>query len=452
MSRLAVLTLLLATLLAACVGGSAVAPLTARHLPARTATKPFLNMPEVADGALPRLLSETGAFADVRTLTPASGLLPYDLVVPFWSDGADKLRMVAIPDGKVAVSATGEWTFPRGAVFVKTFELATDAANPRLRRRLETRLLVLDRAGGVYGASYRWRADLSDAELVDPAGLREPVVVREASGPRSQIWYYPSREDCVACHNPRTPGQLGPKTRQMNRDFVYAGDTVENQLRHWDRLGLFSTALDEAQANALPRLARADDQSRNLEDRARSYLDVNCAQCHRPGGTVANFDARYETPLNAQNLIEGPVLIDQGIDRPRVISPHDPWRSLILRRTDTNDDTRMPPIARQTIDRQGVALLRQWVLSLPGRDVLPPPAIQPAGGDFKGPIDVSLSTSEPGTEIRFTVDGSAPGPNDQIYKSPIRLEGPTVLRARAYKPGFTRSIVVQQTYLVGGPG
>jgi len=39
---------------------------------------------------------------------------------------------------------------------------------------------------------------------------------------------------------------------------------------------------------------------------------------------VANFDARYQTPLARQNLIDGPVNIDEGIDRPHVISPHDP--------------------------------------------------------------------------------------------------------------------------------
>ena len=247
---------------------------------------------------------------------------------------------------------------------------------------------------------------------------------------------------------PDTQGQLGPKTRQLNRDLRYPDGVTENQLRRWNRLGLFSPALHDKDIASFITLASADDASRSLEDRARSWLDVNCAQCHRPGGTVANFDARYETPLATQQLIDGPVLIDEGIDRPRVVSSHDPWRSLVIRRTDTNDDTRMPPIARHTIDKRGVTLLCRWILSLPGRDVLAPPTMHPAGGQFKAPVTVSLSSSEPGAEIRYTLDGSAPGLTDPIYEEPIRIEGPTVVRARAYKNGLTRSIVVQQVYVV----
>ncbi len=220
-------------------------------------------------------------------------------------------------------------------------------------------------------------------------------------------------------------------------------------MRRWNRLGLFSPTLNDKDIASYVTLAQATDASRSLQDRARSWLDVNCAQCHRPGGTVANFDARYQTPLADQQLIDGPVLINQGIDRPRVVSPHDPWRSLIIRRIDTNDDTRMPPIARHTIDHKGVALIREWISSLPGKDVLAPPAILPAGGDFKKPVTVSLSSGAPGAEIRYTLDGSTPGPDDPIYSKPLRIDGPTVVRARTYKEGLTRSIVVQQTYLVG---
>jgi uncharacterized repeat protein (TIGR03806 family) len=406
-------------------------------------------MPDMASGRIPALLSQTGAFADVRRLAPAKTLLPYDLVLAFWSDGAAKTRYVAIPEGKVAFSPTGEWTFPPGTVFVKTFELPTDATQPTVKRRLETRLLVVDRNGGVYGASYKWRPDLSDADLVAAAGLHEDITIRDANGTHVQSWYYPSRADCIECHNGHTKGPLGPKTRQMNRDVRYPNGVTENQLRHWNRLGLFDTALDEREIAALPTLARSDDTSRSLEDRARSWLDANCAHCHRPGGTVANFDARYETPLDQQHLIDGPVLIDENVDRARVISPHDPWRSVALMRVETNGDIRMPPLARSTIDTQGAALLRHWIESLPGRDVVPPPAIAPAGGHFDHPVTVTLTSSEPGADIRYTLDGSVPGPKDFRYEGPIRIDGPTTLRARAYKEGLTRSVVAQQTYLVG---
>ncbi len=415
----------------------------------RAPAKPWLNMPDTASGNIPALLSKTGAFTNVRRLDLAKNVLPYDLVLAFWSDAATKARGVAIPDAKVSFSPAGDWKFPPGTVFVKTFELPTDTAQPGVTRRLETRLLVVDRNGGVYGVSYKWRADLSDADLVAAEGLHEDVTIRDTGGTRVQSWYYPSRRDCLECHNSHTQGPLGPKTRQMNLEVRYSDGSTENQLRRWNRLGLFEPALNESDIASFPTLARSDDTTRTLEDRARSWLDANCSQCHRPGGTVANFDARYETPLAQQNLIDGPVLIDQNVDRARVISPHDPWRSVALMRVNTNGEIRMPPLARNTIDTQGAALLREWIESLPGRDVLTPPSLEPRGGSFDHPVSVTLTSSDAGAEIHYTLDGSTPGPKDPRYEGPIRIEGPTTLRARAYKDGFTRSVISQQTYLVG---
>jgi uncharacterized repeat protein (TIGR03806 family) len=418
-------------------------------LPARIAPAAYLRMPHLAGGKIPQLLSQTGAFSDTRNLVIARGLIPYDIVVPFWSDGAAKSRWVAVPNEKVKYSPTGDWIFPKGTVFVKTFELQDDAGNPGIKRRLETRLLVCDSAGGVYGVVYKWRLDNSDADLISTSRTEE-IAIRTAAGEvRKQTWYYPSRPDCLACHNANTSGVLGVKARQMNRSFTYPPGVTDNQLRAWNHAGLFTPEVNDADLATLPTLAAADDAARTVQDRARSYLDANCSQCHRPGGTVAYFDARYDTPLERQGLIDGPVLIDQGIDRPRVISPHDTWRSIIYMRVNTVDDIKMPPIARETVDQEGVKLLQDWITSLPGRPVLDPPTMSPQGGTFGAPVEVSLIEREPGADIRYTLDGSVPGPSDMRYEKPIELKGPTVLRARAYKDGFTRSITVQEVFIVG---
>jgi len=188
MSRVAAVCLLVAAAVG-CAGQQAppgVSPARAlAQSGSRVPAKPYLNMPETAAGVLPPLLSETGAFADVRVLEPARGLLPYDLIVPFWSDGATKSRFVAIPKGKVSFSPTGEWAFPHGTVFVKTFELPVDAAQPQRTQRLETRLLVVDRSGGVYGVTYKWRADLEDAELLARASRRVFLDIDPGFG---QMW------------------------------------------------------------------------------------------------------------------------------------------------------------------------------------------------------------------------------------------------------------------------
>jgi uncharacterized repeat protein (TIGR03806 family) len=445
MRRLGLKAVGFALLLIALASCSRTAPF---GLSARVATKPYLGMPSEADGQVPLLLSQTGVFSDTPKRIAAPGLIPYDLNVAFWSDGADKSRWIAVPEGQILFSPAEEWRFPAGTVFVKNFDMPTDATHPGIERRLETRLLVRDSKGGVYGVVYKWRPDGSDADLLS-SGATESISVTSAQGEiRHQTWYYPSRQDCLTCHTAGAGGVLGVKTRQLNRSFNYPSGVADNELRTWNHLGLFAPAFKDDELLRFAALAAADDTTRSLQDRARSYLDANCAQCHRPGGTVANFDARYDTPLAKQELIDGPVLIDQGIDRPRVISPHDTWRSIAYMRIDTVGDIRMPPLARETIDQKGVQLLGEWIDSMPGPAVLAPPSISPQGGTYAQPVEISLTASEPGAEIRYTLDGSVPGMTDMLYEKPIKLRGPTVVRARAFKPGLTRSIATQQVFII----
>jgi uncharacterized repeat protein (TIGR03806 family) len=412
-----------------------------------------LNMPDNPLGAMPKLLSQTGAFKNVHDLVPNERLIPYDLNVAFWSDGAQKLRWMAPPDShgnapqKIGFSPTGEWTFPGGTIFVKEFDLATNETRPELHRRLETRLLVRTSAGGVYGVTYKWRPDNSDADLLT-TNLSEPILITTATGTRTQNWYYPSREDCLVCHTVNAGLVLGVKTRQLNRNFTYPSGAMENELHAWNRIGLFDTNLDKTDIAHLPKLARLDDKSRSLEDRARSYLDANCAHCHRPKGTVAYFDARYDTPLDRQNLINGNVLIDERIDNPRIIAPNDVWRSILYLRANSTEAFRMPPLAHNELDVKSMDLLREWIESMPGPPVLPPPNISPVGGNYNHPVEVTLK-SEPGATIRYTLDGTVPTTKDLLYDKPVRLEGPTILRAKAFKPGFTKSITSQEIFIIG---
>ena len=437
-----------AAVLACTIGSSSALPGISEPygLNSRNTSRAYLSMPSNVDGALPPLLSQTGAFDDIRKLTPDKNLIPYDLVVPFWSDGATKVRWASVPSQKIKFSPTGEWVFPNGTVFVKTFELPVDETNLNVKRRLETRFIVRDNTGGVYGVTYKWRSDNSDADLL-ATNLTEAIAIKTATGVRTQMWYYPSRQDCLTCHTPNAGYILGVKTRQLNRDLTYSSGVTDNELHTWSHLGLFDTNLDVVDLKTLPKLARMDDPTRSLEDRARSYLDANCAQCHRPHGTVAYFDARYDTPLAKQGLIDGTVLIDQRIDNSRVIAPNDIWRSILYMRASSLEALKMPPVARNTVDEAGMKLLRQWIESLPGPSVLPPPAISPAGGNYDQTVEITLST-EPGAAIHYTLDGTVPTASDSLYEKPLQLTGPTILRATAFKNGFTKSIASQEIFIV----
>jgi mono/diheme cytochrome c family protein len=253
----------------------------------------------------------------------------------------------------------------------------------------------------------------------------------------------------LTCHTANAGFVLGVKTRQLNRDFKFPSGVTDNELRAWNHAGLFNTNFSDADLKNFPKLTASDDLSRTLEDRARSYLDANCANCHRPNGTVAYFDARYVTPLAMQGLVAGRVLIDERIDGARVIAPNDIWRSILFMRADTTEPFKMPPLARNTIDERGMKLLREWIESLSGPPVLPPPEISPRGGNFPQPVEVTLK-SEPAAKIFYTLDGTVPTTSDLPYEKPIKISGPTIVRAKAFKPGFAKSITVQQIFLIGG--
>lgn len=356
----------------------------------------------------PALLSQTGAFTDVATLTPAPGLVPYDVNSPLWSDGAAKRRWIAVPnDGApygpeetIGFSRTGHWTFPAGTVFVKHFELPVDDTDPTIVRRLETRFLVRDADGGAYGITYKWRADGSDADLL-PGSLNEEVAIRTAGGgSRTQTWSYPSPQSCLSCHTPGARHVLGASTRQLNGEFTYPSSGVtDNQLRTLNRLGLLRPALNESDIPGLDRLVPVDDPVASLELRVRSYLDANCAHCHRPGGARAFFDARFDTPLAQQQIIDGPVANALGIEDAHVVTPASVERSVMHRRIETNEGIRMPPLARNVVDLAAVETLEEWIRSLRPSAVPAPWANADVGF-------VNLAGAVSHSDGTFTVNGS----------------------------------------------
>jgi len=74
--------------------------------------------------------------------------------------------------------------------------------------------------------------------------------------------------------------------------------------------------------------------------------------------------------------------------------------------------------------------------------------IEPKGGSFKGRVNVELRHADRAAVLRYTLDGSAPNNSAAAYEGPIELTGPVTLRARAFKNGMTRSIAVQETFII----
>ncbi len=313
----------------------------------------------ISTNALPATLSEAGVFSDLQFLTPYPGIVPYDLNVPFWSDGASKSRWFTVPPTNLFITFDPEepWIVPTGTVWIKHFDLPLITGVTSSVRRIETRILVKNSSGaGGYGVTYRWGTSTTNATLVPDAGLDEPIVIDDGGTIRTQVWHYPSRSECLQCHKTAAGFALGFNTVQLNRDYTHSGVST-NQLRALNQCGYFNTNVTGF--HLFRKLASATNTSYSVEYRARSYLQANCRQCHFPG--PANWDARVFTPLSRANIVNGPLLNDLGDPNNRVIVPGVVSNSVLHTRINVRGANQMPPLASTIVDTQGVALVAQWI-------------------------------------------------------------------------------------------
>ena len=312
-------------------------------------------------GNFPATLSETNLFADLTDLAPAPGVTPYEVRVPFWSDHAIKTRWFVMPDAVSTMtwSRDDPWTYPDGTIWVKHFDMEMTRGNPATRQRIETRLLVKNAAGS-YGVSYRWNAAQTDATLVPDGGENIALNIIEGVTPRVQNYRIPGRAECLACHNPQAGHALSFTTRQLNLAANIHGFSG-NELTLLHNAGYFSNTPESP--NLLPHHVAAGATQYSLEARVRSYLDVNCANCHRSGGPATpSWDARAHLSLAATQILNGHATNNGGDPDNRLIVSGDLLRSIILNRVAvTNGFTRMPPLGSNELDHASIALLTDWI-------------------------------------------------------------------------------------------
>ena len=314
-----------------------------------------------AGGSFPSTLSATGLFSSLATLAPAPGLVPYDVNLPFWSDHAIKRRWFTLPVANATFtwSEDDPWTLPSGTVWVKHFDMEMQRGVPASRKRIETRLLVKN-ATGAYGVSYRWNEAGTEATLVADEGDEFPLAITEGGNPVPQTWRIPSRAQCMICHTPQAGHALSFNTRQLNLAGDMAGHTG-NQLTTLFNEGYFSN--NPGSPNLLPRHLKPGEDDYSVEARVRSYLDVNCAYCHRAGGTaLGQWDGRSHLTLDQTGLVNGTATQNAGNPLNKLVVPGDTTHSIILNRIAvTNGFTRMPPLGSNVIDTANVGLLTEWI-------------------------------------------------------------------------------------------
>jgi uncharacterized repeat protein (TIGR03806 family) len=311
-------------------------------------------------------LSAYGFFeGNIAAQLPSKRLLPYHLNTPLFSDYAEKLRFIQLPEGaKINYNATAVLDFPIGTIIIKTFYYPFDfRAKEKGRRLMETRLLVHENEGW-RALEYVWNDTQTDAYL-EVAGEHKQVQWIDNQGNKQKIDYaMPNLNQCKGCHNRNeTMTPIGPTVRQLNGDFSYENIT-ENQLLHWQRKGILDGLPDLAQVPKAP--AWNDPNSGSLDARARAWLDINCAHCHNeqgPAKTSGLYLDIHQTDMTKLGLNKTPVAAGKGSGgRKFGIVKGKPDESMLVYRIESLDPGEMmPEVGRKLKHKEGIALIRAWI-------------------------------------------------------------------------------------------
>lgn len=381
---------LAAMLLAASLPGLA-RDVPARNVPARNVPArdvPARNIIASLDAA-PESLSSWQLFERRGAhLAVARGVVPYDLNTPLFSDYAHKWRTITVPKGTAIEYADGGFRFPVGTIISKTFyyplaaevesrgavakspeRSAAETLDVSAVRLIETRLLVHTRSGWL-ALPYIWNEAQTDATL-ELAGELLPLELVDGTHRESFVYSVPDVNQCSACHGRGEQTlviePIGVKPRHLDKPFAYR-DGEANQLAHWHKAGLIEA---DAKPRSVQATTRWTDERAALADRARAYLDVNCAHCHNAAGganTAGLFlDAGEHDPLRL-GVCKIPIASGRGSGTGSFdIVPGKADESILIQRMRSREpDIAMPEIGRALVHREGVALIEAWIDSLAG--------------------------------------------------------------------------------------
>ena len=194
--------------------------------------------------------------------------------------------------------------------------------------------------------SYQWNDAFTEATLVPGATSARKFFGFTDGGADAGHWQvYPSRRECLRCHNPTAGTVLGPQAAQLQRNVDY-GALATNQFGVWLQ-GVF----EPAEFPPVNPLSSPGDVSEPLGKRARSSLAANCAHCHQPGAEGSTRDYRWETPTRDGGLCDD-------------VLPGDAGYSRLHLRMAARDGGQMPPIATERVDTSALSIVDEWINSM----------------------------------------------------------------------------------------
>lgn len=300
----------------------------------------------------------------MKNQVPSVGVLPYKPISELFTDYALKKRFVWMPKGvKATFTSEGEvLNFPTGAVLIKNFYYTTIQPG-NVTRILETRVMIKKETGWIF-AEYVWNDEQTEATLQMDGSFKSIDWIDSAGIAQNTNYRIPSDVECLICHKTvSNPVPIGTKPQSLNADYPFS-DGMKNQLAKWIEFGY----LDANIPDQIETVVDYKDVSKPLDLRVRSYVDVNCAHCHR---TNSHCDYRpmrfaFSESSNPQNMgicVPPDENINSALSY--IVAPSNTERSVIHYRMNTaSEEIRMPIVGRTMIHKEGVQLIEQWINSL----------------------------------------------------------------------------------------
>lgn len=313
----------------------------------------------VSSDAYPKYLSEWGLFDELQKLSPVRNVYPYKVNAALFSDYAHKARFVKIPQGKAMTYDSVEtFQFPDSSMLVKNFYYPLDMNQPKDDRRIiETRLLFKENDAWK-ALVYKWNDEQTEAERL-VLGEEVPVQWKDERGELQAINYtIPSQPQCKSCHD--FGGELkpiGPTARNLSKN---------DYLVKWHEEGVLEGLPEDETGMSLVDYM---DKSNNLSLRARSWLEINCAHCHRKEGPAKNtglYLLASETEPYRIGINKPPVAAGRGSGGHKFsIVPGNPDASILVHRIESLElGEMMPELGRKLEHTEGVELIRSWIASM----------------------------------------------------------------------------------------
>ena len=316
----------------------------------------------ILEEKFPKKLSDFSFFTDDKAQVPSQGVVPYELISSLFSDYSYKQRWVYIPEGKSATFRKDKvFEFPTGSALIKTFYYPRDERDLTLGKKLMETRLLLKKADGWQAVSYAWN-ETQDEAFIKKAGktiLNEWIDFEGEV--RSVRYRVPNKNQCKECHSYNDEIMpIGPKARNLNKIFNYSDESI-NQLTKWMKLELINPV--EVELNTP---VDWEDASYGLDERVRSYLDINCGHCHSSTGG-ANSTGLYldltEVRPTHLGINKKPVATGRGSGGFKYsIDPGNSDESILLHRMiSTDPGVMMPESGRSLTHHEAIRMIKDWV-------------------------------------------------------------------------------------------